>query len=337
MRYFAILFLYVVSIFSVSAQHWFTDTLGGDFQCRYFNQGEDYDGEVRSTLVRLIPQRHGDVAVLYIHGFNDYFFQTEMADEFAGHGYAFFATDLRRYGRSLLPGQKHCRVRNFDEYFADIDSALVEISREGFHHVVMMGHSTGGLVAAYYVAHHPESDIDGLILNSPFLDWNLGKMECFVGLASALGRVFPRIPVSSGSGTAYGESISDRYHGEWDINTDWKSVEPIKVDLGWVRAVNSAQNYLKKHKYAIKVPVLLMYSAKSIDAKTWSADVDRADAVLDVGDIRKYGLTLGRNVTAIKVSGGRHDLMLSEKDVRFPLYNYVFSWLAKEKLSPDLD
>ncbi len=30
---------------------------------------------------------------------SDYFFQTEMADQFNQHGYDFYALDLRKYGR----------------------------------------------------------------------------------------------------------------------------------------------------------------------------------------------------------------------------------------------
>lgn len=327
MKRIGILILLVVSVLSASAQHWFTDTLGGDFQCRYFNQGEDYSGSIRSTLVRLIPKKDTEKAVIYIHGFNDYFFQEEMAYKFVDQDYAFFATDLRKYGRSLLPGQKHCQVRNFDEYFADLDSALTEIRKEGYDSIVMVGHSTGGLIAAYYLSKHPKSDIYRLILNSPFLDWNLGKMECFVGMAAAFGKLFPNISISSGSGTAYGESLCDKYHGEWDFNTSWKSITPIKVDLGWVKAVNNAQKYLRKHKYSIDIPILLLYSANSVSAESWSPAVDRADAVLDVKDIYKYGITLGHNITAAKVNGGRHDLILSQIDVREPLYKFMFQWL----------
>ena len=80
-----------------------------------------------------------------------------------------------------------------------------------------------------------------------------------------------------------------------------------------------------------------MYAARSVDEESWSEEVDRADAVLDVKDIRKYGMQLGHDLTAIKVNGGRHDLVLSESDVREPLYDYIFSGLQRtlrsEKIS----
>lgn len=331
-----LLFLILIALpaFSMSAEQWHRDTLGGDFQSKQFDQGHDYSGPVKSTIIRLLPKTSTDIAVCYIHGFNDYFFQTEMAKEFVGHNYAFFAVDLRKYGRSLLVGQKRCQVRNFDEYFNDIDSALTEIRSEGYKRIIMIGHSTGGLVASYYIAKNHPGNVDALLLNSPFLDWNLGKMECLVGAVSAVGRLFPKIGISSGSGTAYGESLHKDYHGEWNFITDWKSITPTKVDLGWINAVNSAQNYLKHHKGEIHIPILLMYSDKSISQEDWSPQVDRADAVLDVKDIRKYGLLLGPEVTPIMVRGGRHDLVLSQKDVREPLYQYIFQWLARNGFSP---
>lgn len=327
-RLYIIVCLIALSL-SMAAQSWLCDTLGGDFRVRFFNQGHDYAGNVRSCVVRLLPVSPSDKAVLYVHGFNDYFFQKEMACKFVDHDYGFYAVDLRRYGRSLLSGQKRCQVRNFNEYFADIDSALMVMRQDGFNDIILMGHSTGGLVASYYMSRNPESSIKALVLNSPFLDWNLGKMECFVGAISALGGILPSIGVSPGGSTAYGESLHKNNHGEWEFNTEWKSIKSPKVDLGWVRAVNSAQRYLRKHKYSINIPILLMYSAKSVDLPNWTPEASTGDAVLDVADIRHYGLLLGYDVTTIKVEGGMHDLILSPKNVREPLYTYIFQWLNR--------
>lgn len=319
----------LIAVAAAQAQKWSVDTLGGKFEVRHFDQGRDYSGPVRSSVVRLSPSSSSsEVATLYIHGFNDYFFQTEMAEMFVKHGYGFYAVDLRKYGRSIIAGQKRCQVRNFKEYFPDIDSALRVISEDGYRKVVLMGHSTGGLVAAFYLAHHPDVPVDALLLNSPFLDWNLGKKECLVGAVAALGALLPNVSFKSGSGRAYGESLNCHWHGEWQYDTIWKSIDPTVVDLGWVRAVNSAQNYLKHHAMRIDQPILLMYSANSVDAVDWTSEVNHADAVLDVADIRNYGMRLGPRVTAIMVEGGMHDLVLSSKEVREPLYSYIFAWLA---------
>ena len=44
--------------------------------------------------------RISKASVLYIHGFNDYFFQRELAQKMDSAGYSFYAIDLHKYGRS---------------------------------------------------------------------------------------------------------------------------------------------------------------------------------------------------------------------------------------------
>ena len=58
-----------------------------------------------ATLVRRAGGERSAHAVLYLHGWNDYFFQTHLADVLRRAGFDFYALDLRRYGRSLRLGQ----------------------------------------------------------------------------------------------------------------------------------------------------------------------------------------------------------------------------------------
>ena len=82
---------------------WIEDVLGDGYEQQALELGDDPDGEgqVVGTLVR--RRRRGETprAVLYVHGFTDYFFQTELADFYTERGFAFFALDLRKCGRSL--------------------------------------------------------------------------------------------------------------------------------------------------------------------------------------------------------------------------------------------
>ena len=57
------------------------------------------------TLVRHAPPAHARAALLYVHGYNDYFFQSALGDTATRRGYAFYAIDLRDYGRSIRPGR----------------------------------------------------------------------------------------------------------------------------------------------------------------------------------------------------------------------------------------
>ena len=317
---------------SLSAADWLPDSLGRGFEKSYVAQPDDYAGSVRCTVVRYdargaaAKSRKG---ILYIHGFNDYFFQKEMAQQFVSHGYRFYAVDLRRYGRSLMPGQKPFLVRKISEYFADIDSALRIMTDAGIDSIAIMGHSTEGLVASCYMEHNPPTAVRALILNSPFLEWNLVlPARILVPAIAGLGRIFPSLTIPQ-SGSVYGESLDARWHGEWSYNRAWKLHDSSDVDAGWIRAIERAQFSLKRHPYAIKVPILLMYSARSYKGDKWTPEAQRADAVLDVADIRRVGMRLGHKVTPLEVEGGMHDLILSSPDVRYPLYDRIFAWLSE--------
>ncbi|MDR1886980.1 MAG: alpha/beta hydrolase, partial [Prevotellaceae bacterium] len=72
-----------------------------------------------------------------------------------------------------------------------------------------------------------------------------------------------------------------------------------------------------------------MRSDKSFKSKQWSEDFRRADAVLNVEDIRKYAPALGKNVSETVVKDGMHDLFLSAPQVRAEAYGSMFGWLEK--------
>lgn len=219
------------------------------------------------------------------------------------------------------------------EYFADIDSALSVMAREGYDKVVLMGHSTGGLTTSYYMTVHraDRSQVKALVLNSPFLDWNLSKFQekFLVPFVSVLP--FKKMKISQGMSRAYAESLLSKYHGEWDYNTDWKLEVSPSVTIGWISAIHKAQRFLKK-KADVEVPVLLMHSDKSVYGDTWTAEHNACDGVLDVKDISKYGKRLGADVTEVGVADGLHDLILSRKDVRESVYRTIFEWLSTKKI-----
>ena len=290
-----------------SLAQWRPDVLGDGYEMRYVDQPDDYSCQVRSTIIRKLSSCGGNKGVLYVHGFNDYFFQAEMGDRFVDSCYNFYAVDLRKYGRSLLPGQKPFQVRDMKEYFADIDSAIAQMKDDGIDEIILMGHSTGGLTTSLYMASNPDSDIRALILNSPFLDWNLG------------------------GSSKYAESVLKQYGGEWDFNTQWKFIVSPDVDAGWIRAIDMGQGMLQNGE-DIKIPILLMHSDRSYKKGDDDTQYAVTDAVLDVDDISKYGRRLGWDITEIKVNGGMHDLVLSKKNVREALYDYIFKWLDRQGL-----
>lgn len=135
---------------SIYAQY-VPDVLGDEYLRRTFQMPDDYEGKVVCTLVKKPQLTDVKQAVLYIHGYNDYFFQKQLGDSVNAHGYNFYAMDLRKYGRSILPNQNPFFCKSLTEYFADIDTALATIRSEGNDKILLMAHSTGGLITPLYL------------------------------------------------------------------------------------------------------------------------------------------------------------------------------------------
>ncbi|MBB5955603.1 alpha-beta hydrolase superfamily lysophospholipase [Saccharothrix tamanrassetensis] len=293
------------------------DVLGTDYEIRTLPLG---GGDVSATLVRRRAQPATRGAVLYVHGFADYFFQKHVAEHFTARGFDFYAIDLRAYGRSLTPSQTANYVADLAEHFEEIDAAVRVIHEEDHHErLVVMGHSTGGLITSLW-AHQRRADdvIDALVLNSPWLDLAEPWITRTVGTAfiRGIGRVVPRLVLKKGLGPVYGESIHADHHGEWDFDTTWKPIEAFPVLAGWLRAVR--RGHARLHRgLDVSVPVLLLRSGRSLlHAKKWTPEAMTADTVLDVAHMQRWAPSIGRNVTVVQVDNGMHDLLLSAESVR---------------------
>lgn len=310
------------------------DILGTTYQQQTICMPDDYEGKTVSTLVRKAEPQTGRRAILYIHGYNDYFFQAQLGDSVAAHGYNFYALDLRKYGRSLLPNQDAFYCRSLDEYFADIDTAIALIQKEGSREIILMGHSTGGLISSYYLKHHPQAPVVGLALNSPFLDWNFGWLMESVAIptVSFLGKFFPDWIIQGTSGDAsYAKSLLQTFKGEWTFDTSLKMPLGHPKKAGWIRAIHSAQQDIQD-ECAIQCPILLLSSTRSYpETNEWHDEYMSSDIVLSVEDIQKFGKQLGPNVTAQEIEGGMHDLILSPKPARDHTYQILFGWLDSIK------
>lgn len=308
-----------------------TDILGEPYEQHIIALPDDDEGQVVATLIRRRADRPTRRAVLYLHGFCDYFFQTHLADWYADNGWDFYALDLRKYGRSLLGHQTPNFARSITEYFPEIDEAIRIVRTEDGHDTVLLnGHSTGGLVGSLW-AHSRRAAglVDGLFLNSPFLDFNTPWLirrplaPAIAGLAS-LGH-YRRIPVS-GPGI-YGRSLHVDHHGEWAYDLTMKPVQSFPVRLGWLRAIREAHLRVRKG-LAVPVPILVTCSDASFKRPSWDEIAHDMDAVLDVEHIARWAPNLGSHVTLIRVPGGKHDLTLSRPAARERLFSELSTWLG---------
>lgn len=308
---------------------WIPDVLGNGFQMYYVPQGKDYSGNVRCTIIRKKAKTNTGHGVLYIHGFSDYFFQEEMANRFIEQGYNFYAVDLRKYGRSFMQEQKMFQVRNMEEYFPDIQAGIDMMKIDGNCKIVLLGHSTGGLSSSLYMQRMPDPAIKVLVLNSPFLAWNLSKWMIRFGipLLKQIAGLFPNMKVKGDRTTNYASTLAQHLGGEWSYNTEWKPDVMPDVDLAWIRAIDNGQKLLQQG--GINVPILLLHSDKSAKQGDTLEYFRTSDAVLNVDNIAKAGRLLGPNIEERIIKDGLHDLVLSRKNVRNEVYNTIFLWLEK--------
>lgn len=306
---------------------WQPDYLGGGLEYTNIYQPDDYSGAVKAVLVRLHAKQGTPRAILYVHGYSDYFFNRELAETFSRNGYNFYALDLRKYGRSYLPGQRMFQVRDLHEYFADIDAAIDIILRDGNPEIALLGHSTGGLTVSLYMSERHNHAVRGVMLNSPFLAWNLSIIEKKIAIPflSMIGRWKPDVRLKLRPDRGYAESISSAFDGEWDYDSEYKPDILPDPDLGWIRAIYEAQCELRKSR--LDVPVLLMRSSDSVRKGDRREKYSRADAILDVESISRRGLELSDRVTEIIYPGALHDIALSRKEIRVKMAADMLAWL----------
>lgn len=309
------------------------DILQEHFEQQTLLLKKDYEGKAVSTLIRRISENNSNKAVLYIHGFNDYFFQKEMAFQFNEQGYNFYALDLRKYGRSYLNHQKLNDIRNLKDYFEEIFKALFIIKEERNRHIYLMGHSTGGLILTLFAKRYTKKELFcGLILNSPFFEFNQPYfIKSLIPLSAWLGKFLPRIKVSGGCfSQEYGKYLHESFEGEWDYNLEWKPNIPPKVNLGWIRAIWEGQKKLKRH-FKIYEPILLLHSQKSVTNLNDKNQIQTRDAILNIDDIKQIASNIHGDREIVSIKDGIHDLILSKQDVRTYVYLIIFDWLKRKQ------
>ncbi|MEV4320263.1 alpha/beta hydrolase [Actinocrispum sp. NPDC049592] len=283
-----------------------------------------------ATLVKLAAE-NATKAILYVHGWSDYFFQEHVAAHFTAQGYDFYALDLRGYGRSLRDGDLPNFTLDITEYFEELDAAAAKLHEDGHERFVVMAHSTGGLITPLWLNERPDVKVDALVLNSPWFE--LAEPGVMKGVGTSVvklvGRIAPKLVLRKGLGPVYGQSIHRDHHGEWEFDLRMKPLMAFPVHAGWLRAIRLGHARLQQG-LDITAPVLILHSSRShLHAKAWSQDAMVADTVLDVADMIKFGPGLGKNVTLVEITDGLHDLFLSAEPVRTKALAEVDAFLAK--------
>ncbi len=322
---------------SVAAREWLADVALERFEATTIALPPEDDGLLVATLVRRVREQPSRKAILYVHGFIDYFFQSHVADAFAAQGWDFYALDLRRYGRSLRPRNRPNYCANLAEYDTEIGAAIRIVRvEEGHDTLVMLGHSTGALIVSWFQHRHAESesvsagDVQALILNSPFFDFAVPVPRRYLlPIVKALGAVMPKAFDPNAISAYYGQSLLWEHHGEWSYDQRWKPLKGFPPYCGWVRAIRLTQARVARG-LRITCPVLLQHAGRSmVPSGGWKDAYLSADIVLDIAHMRAIGPSLGADVTLQQVDDGIHDLYLSREPVRTGAIENAITWLGQ--------
>jgi alpha-beta hydrolase superfamily lysophospholipase len=305
------------------------DILGGDWVARTLALAPDAEGAVVATLVHRAGPPRSRRAVLYVHGFVDYFFQTHLAERWEALGFDFYALDLRKYGRSMRPHQAPNFCTDLAVYDEELDAAA-EIIRRDHDVLVVMGHSTGGLIASLWAdRRRGKGTINALVLNSPWFDLkgNWLARGPLTWAIDIIGGFAPRRFIS-GLGEHYGRSIHHSTGGEWNYDLALKPLAGFPVLAGWLRAVRRGHAQLARG-LAVDCPVLVACSTATGPSDRWHEAILRTDSVLDVGQIADRAPRLGAGVTLERITDGIHDLALSPEPARSRFFAVMEAWVRQ--------
>ncbi|MDR3657751.1 MAG: alpha/beta hydrolase [Mycobacterium sp.] len=301
------------------------------------------EGDIVATLIRRgepAGNSAADHAVLAVHGYTDYFFHTALADHFASRGFAFYALDLQKCGRSRREGQTPHFITDLAHYDAELQRACAAIAEQTRPaRVLVYGHSAGGLIVSLWLDRLHRSGasgdagigglVRGLVLNSPFLDLH-GPAVLRLSLTSAmiagLSRLRSTGVVRSPAPGGYGTTLHRDFDGEFDYNLQWKPVGGFPITLGWLHAVRRGQARLHRG-LDVGVPSLILRSDRSVREGGDPAAMHRGDAVLDVTLIAKWAGCIGSRTTVVPVADAKHDVFLSLPQQRRAAYRQLDLWL----------
>lgn len=297
------------------------------------------EGEIAATLIRRGEPAGEDRAVLAVHGYTDYFFHTELADHFADRGFAFYAVDLHKCGRSRRDGQTPHFVTDLSQYDAELEQALEAVraqARPGRRvRVLVYGHSAGGLIVSLWLdrlrRRNPAAhgDVGGLVLNSPFLDLHgpaVLRHSVTSALLAGLSRVRSKGVARTPKEGGYGTTLHRDYHGEFDYNLQWKPVGGFPITFGWLHAVR--RGHARLHRgLDVGVPSLILRSDHSVPESADPESMHCGDAVLDVTQIARWAGCIGSHTTVVPVPDAKHDVFLSLPQPRRTAYRQLDRWL----------
>lgn len=330
----------------VHADEWVDDDILDGYQRATVHLGDDVEGpDAIATFIRKNPASLSwrerlrrlhykalgkPLAIMYVHGWNDYFYRRHASEYWESMGVAFYAVDLRRFGRSYRPGETAGYIEDLHDYSAELNALRDQIVAEmGSNvHILGIGHSEGGLIMSLWASREHPHHVRSLALNSPWLElqgntaFRIATTPVVKGFMLA-GRKTP-LPLNDPG--FYSRTIDKATGGEWEYPSSADvSGAQFLPRAAWMQAIFNGQAEVAAG-LNIQVPVLVCTSDRSMLQNSWDERMRESDVVLDVTAIRQAALKLGNLVSIARINGGIHDLTMSRPAARRRYFGIVTAW-----------
>lgn len=284
----------------------------------------EYINNDKSKSKLTVKINNNDNALIWIHGYNDYYYNLYIGEKFIKNGFDIYAIKLRRYQQNNHDKIFYCD--NLNEYIQDIDNLFPRILEKKYKKIILYGHSMGGLVSSIYCKDGRYKDkITHLILNSPFFDFKLNFIEKFLiyYIIYYLGYFFPNLiirSIDSNKVNYLTQNIKKRFY----INNNYKLNVLSPVYASWIKTVIDYQNRIKYNNLNLKIPILVLFCDKSTE---FTNSNQTGDDTLEVEHIDKYSENLGTNLKKYKFKNAIHDIFSSSLDIINDAFEITLNWI----------
>ncbi|WP_345151227.1 alpha/beta hydrolase [Nonomuraea rubra] len=257
---------------------------------------DDFEGQVVATLVSRRAEAGSRRAVLYLHGFTDYFFQDHLAEHYVQRGIDFYALDLRKYGRSLLPHQTRGLIRSV--------TRLLPRDRRGRADHPPRPRRLGDDQRPFH------GRADRAAVGRPGARrgaWCRGWCSTARSSTSTCPRRCGWRPTCSGrrcrTAAGYcrwapehrstGRTLHRDEQGEWNYDLELKPLGGFSVHAMWLAAIRRGAAAAAPGPVGGHVPVLVLASSTGLRVRDFVPEARSADIVLDPRHIARWSTSLG--------------------------------------------
>lgn len=216
--------------------------------------------------------------VVLMHGLGEHSGRyAHVARFFNECGYSVRSYDHRGHGRS---GGARGDVPDAETMVQDAKLAIDDFARDFAAPPLLLGHSMGGLFAAYY-ATRALSPLSGLILSSPALSIRLSGAQKL--LLRVLGALAPGLGIANGLDSNYlshRRDVVEAYDGDPLVHA--------KISARLLRAMLAAAEYTQARASALDIRALLLVAGDDHLVDAGGSDAFHAKLAPGVGTLRRY-------------------------------------------------